>query len=139
MCTWQRWTSATAPKRITHRFPQGFRALADHQEAAVRPQPAALQLREERLAEGRLLRGAFPQAERVFLAVGRNPQRHDEAVLPDVDALEDEPDQVEAVERLRRPRVQLGACLGDESPAHGALARSAAHHWSRHRFQTRAY
>ena len=23
-----------------------------------------------------------------------------------------------------------------ESPAHGALARSAAHHWSRHRFQT---
>ena len=123
-------------EEITHRFPQGFRAIEDHQEAAVRPQPAALQMREERLAEGRLLRGAFPQAERVFLAVGRNPQRHDEAVLPDVDAIEDEPDQVEAVERLRLPRFQLGACLGDESPAHGALARSAAHHWSRHRFQT---
>jgi hypothetical protein len=33
-----------------------------------------------------------------------------------------EPDQVEAVERLRLPGFQLRACLGDEASAHRALA-----------------
>jgi hypothetical protein len=43
------------------------------------------------LAEGRVLRGAFPEAERVFLPVGRDPKRDDEAVLADVDAIQHEP------------------------------------------------
>lgn len=79
-------------------FPQGSRAIEDHQQTAVGSQVTALQVREQRLAERRVLRRAFPQAGCVFLPVGGDPQRHDQAVLPDVDAIEDKSDQVKPVE-----------------------------------------
>jgi hypothetical protein len=40
----------------------------------------------------------------VFLAVSGDAQRHDQTVLADVHAIEQQSDQVEAVERLRLPR-----------------------------------
>ena len=57
-------------------------------------------------------------------------------MFPDVDAIEDEPDQVEAVERPRLPRFQVRTRHGDESPAHGALTGPATHHRGRDRLQT---
>jgi len=71
----------------------------------------------------------------VFLAVRRDPQRHDQAVLADVDAVEDQPDQVEALERLRLPGFQLRARLRDKPPAHGALARTARRHRRRQQLE----
>lgn len=86
------------PEEIADGFPQGSRAIEDHQQTAVGSQVTALQVREQRLAERRVLRRAFPQAGCVFLPVGGDPQRHDQAVLPDVDAIEDKSDQVKPVE-----------------------------------------
>src|SRR5437773_354915 len=72
----------------------------------------------------------------MFLSVGRDPQRDDQAVFPDVDAIEKEPDEIEAIERLRLPRFELRTRLGDESAAHRALARATTHDRRWHRFQT---
>lgn len=72
----------------------------------------------------------------MFLAVGGDPKRHDQAVFPDVDAIQHEPDQIQAVERLRLPGFQLRARLGDESSAHGALARAAGRHRRGQRLET---
>ena len=54
-------------------FVQGLRAVENDQEAAVRAQPATLEIREQALTHGGVLGRAFPQPERVFLAVGRIP------------------------------------------------------------------
>lgn len=87
-------------EEIPHGFSQRLRAVEDHQQTAVRAEAAALEIGQQRLAERRVLRGAFPQPEGVFLAVRRDPQRHDQAVLADVDAVENQPDQVAGIERL---------------------------------------
>ena len=64
---------------VAHGFPQGLRTIENHEQAAVGSQATALQICEQRLAQGRVLRGAFPQTEGVFLAVSRDPQRHQHA------------------------------------------------------------
>ena len=133
--TWHRWMSAASPKTARVGLVQGLRAVENHQQAAVRAQPAALEIREQALTHGRVLGRAFPQPERVFLAVGRDPERHHEAVLADVHAVEDQRDEVEAVERGGLPRPQLRRRLGHEAPADAALARPATHHPGRHRLQ----
>ena len=86
---------------------QRQRAIEDHEQTAVGAQPAALEIRQQALTDRRVLGGAFPQAERVFLAIRRDPERHHEAVLADVHAVEDQRDEVEAVERRGLPRPQL--------------------------------
>jgi hypothetical protein len=52
---------------------------------------------------------ARPQAEREFLAVRSDPERHDEAVFADVDAVQDQRHQVQAVPRARIARLAAGA------------------------------
>ncbi|HKS94601.1 MAG TPA: hypothetical protein VJV74_00550 [Terriglobia bacterium] len=81
------------------RFPQRFRAVEDHQQAAVGAQTAALEIREQVLTDAGVFRRAIPQAERVFLAIGSDPECHDHAVLADVHAVDDQADQVERLER----------------------------------------
>jgi hypothetical protein len=106
LCTWQRCTSATSPKRSRTAFSQRLGAVEDHQQTPIGPQAATLEVRQQRLAERCVLGRAFPQAEGVFLAVGGDPQGHDQAVLADMDAVEDQADEIEAVERLRLPGFQ---------------------------------
>ena len=122
-----------------HGFAQRLRAVEDHQQAAVGAQAAALQIRQQVLTDARVLGGPVPQAERVFLAIGRDPERHDQAVLADVHAVEEQGDQVEAVERRRLPRRQLRRRLRHEAAAHGALARAAARHVAGTGSRLRAY
>ena len=47
-------------EEIAHGLPQGFRAVENHQQAPVGSQSAALEIRQQRLAEGRIFRRAFP-------------------------------------------------------------------------------
>jgi hypothetical protein len=55
-------------KRLRHRFVQCLRAIEDDQQAAVRAEPAALEIGQQALTDGRILRRAIPEAERVFAA-----------------------------------------------------------------------
>jgi hypothetical protein len=71
----------------------------------------------------------------VFLAVGGNAERHDEAVLTDVHAVDQQPDQVEPLERRRLPRRQLRGGLRHEATTDRALARAPAAHRGRHGLQ----
>src|SRR5439155_18589267 len=73
------------PEGRAHRLAQGLRAIEDHEQAAIGAQAATLEIGEQTLAHGRVLRRAVPQAERVFLAVRRDSERDDEAVIADVD------------------------------------------------------
>ena len=99
----------------------------NHQEAAVGAQPAALEIREQALTHRRVLGRPFPQPERVFLAIRGDPERHHEAVLANVHPVEDQRNEFKAVERRRLPGPQLRRGLGDEPPAHAALARAPTH------------
>ena len=88
-------------------FMEGLGAVEDHQQAAVGSQPAALEIRQQAPTHGRVLGRALPQPKRVSLAIRRDPERHHEAVLPDVHAVEEQGDQIEPVERRGLPRPQL--------------------------------
>ena len=120
---------------VPHGFPQRLGAIQQHQQTPVRAQATALQIREEALTQRRVLGGALPEAQGVFLTVGGDPQCDDEAVLPDVHAVEQEPDQVECLEGRGLPRFELRACPGDEAPTHGALAGPPTRHRGRQRLQ----
>ena len=90
---------------------------------------------EQALTHGCVFGRPFPQPERVLLPIRRDAERHHEAVLADVDAVEDQRDEVEAVKRGGLPGPQLRGRLGHEAPADAALARPAAHHAGRDRLQ----
>ena len=120
----------------THGLPQGLRAVEDDQQTPVRAQTAALQISQQVLTHARVLRRAVPQAERLFLAIRRDPERHDEAMLANVHAVDQQADQVEALERGGLPGRQLRRGLRHEATTHGTLARAAAPHRRRHRLQT---
>lgn len=105
-----------------HRFAQRLRPVEDHEQAAVGAQAATLEIREQALAHGGVLRRAVPEAKRVFLAIGRDAESHDEAVIADVDAVDQQRDQVECVERRTLPGRELRPRPRDEAAADGALA-----------------
>jgi hypothetical protein len=94
-------------KHHPHGLVQRLRAVEDHEQTAVRAQPATLQIREQALAEGAVLGRAVPQAQRVLGPVLGDAQRHDQVVLADVDAVEpqDRPGQV-----VQRPSLPGGSC-----------------------------
>ncbi len=96
---------AVAPRYMG---PHDLRAVEDDQQTLVRTEAAALQIRQEILADSRVLRRAVPQAERVLLAVGGDAERHNEAVVADGHAVHEQADQVERLERGGLPRRQLG-------------------------------
>ena len=62
----------------------------------------------------------------MFLAIRGDPERHDQAVLADVHAVDQQADQVERLERRGLPRRQLRRRLRHEAAAHRALARAPA-------------
>jgi hypothetical protein len=90
---------------------------------------------QEVLAHAGVLRRAIPEAECVFLAIGGDPEGHDQAVFANVDAVEDQAHQVQAVERRGLPRRQLRRGLRHEPATHGALARAPTPHRRRHRLE----
>jgi hypothetical protein len=70
-----------------------------------------------------------------FLAIGGDPECHDEAMLADVHAVDQQADHVEPLERGGLPRCQLRRRLRDEPATHRALARAPASHRRRHRLE----
>jgi hypothetical protein len=102
-------------KRLRHRLVECLRTVEDHQQTAIRPQPATLEICQEALTHGRILGRAVPDAEGVFALGVIDAQRHDDAVLADVDAIDQQRHEVERVERGRPPGVERGGGLGDES------------------------
>ena len=78
-------------KRRAHRLVQRLRAVEDHQQAAVRAEPTTLQIRQQALTHGAVFRRAVPHAQRVLGAVLGHADRHDEAMLADVHAVEQQP------------------------------------------------
>ena len=119
-----------------HRFMQRQGAIEDHEQAAVRAQAAALEIRQSALPHGRVLGRALSQAQRVFLAIRRDPEGHHEAVLPDVHAVEEQRHKGAVVQRRRLPRPELHRGLRPEPSADAAFARAAAHHAGRQGLQT---
>ena len=119
-----------------HRFPQCLRAVEDDEQTPVRAEATALQIREEILTDPRVLRRAVPHAERMFVAIRRDPKRHDQAMLTDVHAVDNQADQVERLERRGLPCRQLRGRLRHKATTHRALARAPASHRCRHRLQT---
>lgn len=73
---------------------------------------------------------------RVFLAVGRDAQRHDQAVLTEVHPVDQRRDEIEAIERCTLPGRELRRRAGPEAATDGALARAAAVHLRPERLQT---
>ena len=65
--------SAVEPSRMTRKAPIGA-------------MPATLKIRQKALAHSGVLGGAIPHTKRVFLAVRRDPQRDDEAVIAEMHA-----------------------------------------------------
>ncbi len=70
-------------------------------------QATTLEVGEQALTDGRVLRRTFPEPEGVLCAVDADPQRDDHTVLADVDTVEQETDQIQLVEGRRLPRGQL--------------------------------
>ena len=95
-----------------------------------------LEVGEQALTDGRVLRRTFPEPEGVLCAVDADPQRDDHTVLADVDTVEQETDQIQLVEGRRLPRGQLRGGLGDKPAADGALTHTAAGDVGRKRLQT---
>jgi hypothetical protein len=62
----------------------------------------------------------------VFLAVGRNAESDDEAAIGDMDTVDQQGHEIEAVERRALPGRELRRRPGDETSADRALARAAA-------------
>ncbi len=73
-------------KGLRHRFVKRLRAIEDDQEAAVGAQAAALQIGQEALTDGRILRRSLPEPEGVLAAGVIDAERHHNAVLADMDA-----------------------------------------------------
>ena len=75
-------------KRLGHRLVERLRAIEDDQQAPIGPQAAALQIRQKALTHGRILRRPVPEAERVFSSGVIDAEGHDDAVLTDVDPVD---------------------------------------------------
>jgi hypothetical protein len=64
----------------------------------------------------------------VFAARVIDAERHDNAVLADVNAVDQQGHEIDRIERGRTPGGELHRRLRDEPPAHGTLAGAATHH-----------
>ena len=115
-----------------HYDPQRLRAI---EETEIRPEAAALEIGEEVLADAGVLGRAVPEAERMLLAVGGDPERDDQAVVADADPVENQADQLEAAEGCRLPRCQLRRGLRHGPPTDGTLARAPTPERRRRRFE----
>ena len=118
------------------RRPQRLRPIEHHEDAPIGAQATTLEVGEQALTDGRVLRRTFPEPEGVLRAVDADPQRDDHTVLADVDTVEQETDQIQIVEGRRLPRGQLRGGLGDKPAADGALTHAAAGNVGRERLQT---
>src|SRR5206468_12641012 len=76
-----------------------------------------------------------PESQRVFLAVCSDAQGDDEAVIPEVHAVDQQRDQVEGIERRTLPRRELRRRAGDEAAADRALTGPTTLHLSTERLQ----
>lgn len=88
-------------------------------------QAALDQLVQERLARAGVLRRAFPQAEHPLLARQVDAERAEHDVLAEVQAVDQQRREVEAVEPRREPLGEHLLSVADEAPAHRALALPA--------------
>ena len=68
-------------ERLGHGRVEGLRPIEDHEQAAVGAEAAALQIGQQPLTHGRVLGGAFPHAQGVFLTGDIDAQRDDERRL----------------------------------------------------------
>ena len=86
---------------------QGFRAVEDHHQAPIGAQAAALKTRQEALTDSRIFRRPVPHAERVFPARVIDAEGGNDTVLADVDAIDQQRDEIERVEWRSSPGRQL--------------------------------
>ena len=63
-------------ERLGHRRLERLRPIDDHQEAPVGAEPVTREIGQQALADRRVLRGSFPEAERVFGPCFVDAQRH---------------------------------------------------------------
>jgi len=87
-----------------HGFPQRLRPVEDHQQAPVGAQAATLQVGDQALTDRGILGRSFPEPERLFLPVRSDPERDDQTVVTDMDAIQDQPDQIQVFQGRRAPR-----------------------------------
>ena len=124
---------------VAHGFPQDLRTIENHEQAAVGSQATALQICEQRLAQGRVLVEPSHRPRACFWPSAAIPSATNTQCSPTWTPSSTRPDQVEGVEWLRLPGFQLRARFCDEPPAHGALASAATSDPGRTGSKLRAY
>ena len=123
-------------ERLGHRRVERLRPIDDHQEVSVGAEPATREIGQQPLTDRRILRGPFPEAERVFGPRAIEAQRHHDTVLADVHPSDEQHRQVEVVERRRPPRVQLRLRVGHEASTDRTLTRAPRGDIRTERFET---
>ena len=91
---------------------------------------------QEPLTDRRVLRGPFPQAEQVFRTHFIDASGDNDTVSTHVHAINQQPHQVQRVERRRPPRIQLRLGLRDKASTDRTLARAPHGDVGAERFQT---
>ena len=99
-------------------------ALAITSVGSAQRWPAAAEIGQEPLTDRRVLRGPFPPAERVFRAHCIDASGDNDTVSTHVHAINQQPHQVQRVERRRPPRIQLRLSLRDNASTDRTRARA---------------
>jgi hypothetical protein len=108
--------------------------VEDHQHTPVGAEPTALEVGQQVLTHPRVLGRAVPHAERVFLAVSRDAERHDQAGLADMDSSINSPTRSIASSEAVCHAAN-GAPVFVTKRRLSALAGAPAAHRRRHRLQ----
>jgi hypothetical protein len=99
----------------------------DHaQDRLIEPQPAFLEIGQQRRDGGRVLGRAFPQPERDLRPIDRDPERDDVAALVQLDPVDHQRDQLQPVEPAGEELGKRGPGAADELPRDRRFRRRAA-------------
>jgi hypothetical protein len=89
--------------RVAQRLAEPGPAIDHEEHGAIEVEAALAQARQERLADGRVLRRALVQGEDVLLALGIHAQREQDHVVTEVQAIDQDDPEIEIVERRGEP------------------------------------
>ncbi|MFN8544920.1 MAG: hypothetical protein U0807_12070 [Candidatus Binatia bacterium] len=123
------------PTRVSDRFPKSRPAVDDEQHRAVEIETSLPQIGEQSLAHCRVLRRPLPQAEHMLHPVRIEAQDQENHVIPEMESVDEEDADVQAIEGRRHPRRELVAGERDEATGHGALRDRSLGHVARQRIE----
>src|SRR5205809_2523868 len=109
------------PARVPDRLAEARPAVDDEEHRLVEIEPALADVREERLADGRVLGRTLAQGEDMLAALELHAPREQDDVVPEVEAVDHDDSDGEVLQRAGEPGGQLRARERDEAARHAAL------------------